>query len=135
MLLVAVGNVIENSMKAEMEIVIIEDNDEDAISLLKFLKANVTNSIRLIQDGAHAAEFLLSEADSVPKLILLDLILPSVDGLELYRLIRSQPEKRKLFVVFLVSSSQAKDYIESIGLCPDGYLKKPTNEKIPLRFV
>jgi CheY-like chemotaxis protein len=121
-------------MKEGMEIVLIEDNDEDAARLLKFLRTNVTNSVRLIQDGAAAAEFLLFETDSIPKLILLDLVLPSVDGIELFNMIRLEPKERKLFVIFLVSSFKTKDYLDSIGLHPDGYLKKPTDEVIPVRL-
>jgi CheY-like chemotaxis protein len=119
-------------MKEGMEIVVIEDNEEDATRIIKFLKANVTNSVRLIHDGAEAAEFLLFETDSIPKLILLDLMLPYVDGFELYRMIKSEPKTRKLSVIFLISSAKTKDYIESIGIHPDGYLLKSGNELCPM---
>lgn len=122
-------------MKEGMEIVLIEDNDEDATRLLRFLKSNVTNSVRLIQDGAEAAEFLLFETDTRPKLILLDLVLPNVDGIELYNLIRSEPAQRNLSVVFLITSSKSKEYLDSIGVRPDGYLKKPTSEMSPMRLA
>lgn len=120
-------------MKEEMEIVLIEDNEEDAALLLKFLKANLTNSIRVFRDGADAAEFLLFECDSVPRLILLDLVLPSVDGIELFDMIRAEPKSRNLSVIFLISSLKSKEYLESIGLHPDGFLKKPTRELPPVR--
>jgi len=118
----------------EMEIVLIEDNDDDAQRILKFLKLNFTNPVRLIQDGAQAAEFLLFNTDSNPKLILLDLILPSVDGLELYQMIRSEPSERKLYVILLISSPKTKEYLESIGVQPDGYLKKTKDEVAPIRI-
>ena len=118
----------------EMEIVLIEDNDEDAARMLKFLRSNLKNSVRLIQDGGTAAEFLLFETDSIPKLILLDLVLPSVDGIELYQMIRAEPSQRHLSVIFLVSSPQSKEYLESLGLQPDGYIRKPHDGQPPLRL-
>jgi DNA-binding response OmpR family regulator len=78
-----------------MEIVVIEDNDEDANNLMHFIKSNFSNRVRLFQDGAEAAEYLLFNADSIPRLILLDVVLPTVDGLELFQIIRAEPDSRK----------------------------------------
>jgi two-component system, response regulator len=124
----------EVDMRQEMEIVLIEDNDADARRIMQFLRANVSNPIRLFQDGGEAARFLLLETDTIPKLILLDLVLPSVDGLELFNMIRSEPKERNLSVIFLISSPKTKEYLESIGVHADGYLKKPTAQDNPVRI-
>jgi DNA-binding response OmpR family regulator len=118
----------------EMEIVVIEDNDEDANNLMHFIRSNFLNRVRLFQDGAEAAEYLLFNVDSVPKLILLDAVLPSIDGLELFQIIRSEPHVKNLTVMFLVSSLRSKEYIESLGLHPDGFLKKPRGVMPPSRI-
>jgi DNA-binding response OmpR family regulator len=122
-------------MNEEMEIVLIEDDEDDAQRMLKFLRANFTNKIRHLDDGAKAVEFLLFETDSVPKLILLDLYLPYMNGVELYEMIRHEPAKRNLSVMFLISSGDSKNYIDSLGLKPDGYLIKPNRKNnIPARI-
>jgi CheY-like chemotaxis protein len=121
-------------MEEGMEIVLIEDNDEDARMLMEFLHEHVSNSIKLIQDGAEAAEYLLFQTDDTPRLILLDIILPSVDGIELFRIIRAEPAQRNLSVVFLISAERSKEYIESLGLHPDGFLIKPKGALPPVRI-
>ncbi|HYG00932.1 MAG TPA: response regulator [Chryseosolibacter sp.] len=122
-------------MKREMEIVLIEDNEDDAQMMLCFLRRHFTNDIRLIQDGADAVNFLLFENDSKPKLILLDVVLPSVDGIELYKIIRAEPKERGLSVVMLISSDRSRDYLKSLDIKPDGYLKKPKGEALPCRLA
>jgi len=118
----------------EMEIVLIEDNDDDANNLLKFFKSNFSNSVRLIQDGAEAVQYLLFRANDGPQLILLDLVLPTVDGIELFHILRSEPKERNISVMFLVRSERSIEYIESLGIHPDGYLKKPTADAPPSRL-
>jgi two-component system, response regulator len=118
----------------DMEIVLIEDNEDDAERMMRFLRSNVSNSITLIQDGSKAAEFLLFETDNIPKLILLDLVLPGIDGIELFQMIKSEPATRRLSVIFLVTSEETKEYVESLGLNPDGFLKKPTDTILPARI-
>ncbi len=118
----------------DMEIILIEDNEDDAERLLKFLRGQFKNPIRHIHDGAEAVEFLMFTADRCPKLILLDLVLPSVDGIELYNIIRSEPADRNLHVILLVSSERTKQYLESLGMHPDGFMKKPKDNGIPIRI-
>jgi len=117
-----------------LEIVVIEDNDDDAKQLMHFFQKHFDNNIRLIQDGAEAVEFILLDNDNAPKLILLDLTLPTVDGIELFRIIRSEPPEKNISIILLVASSTSKDYIESIGLHPDGYLKKSRGTLPPMRI-
>jgi DNA-binding response OmpR family regulator len=118
----------------EMEIVLIEDDEDAALCMLKFLKATFTNNIRYIQDGQRAAEYLLFNYDKAPKLILLDIFLPYMDGTELFEIIRNEPESKKLFVMFLVNDESAIQYIEGLGLKPDGYLKKAKKDNPPVRM-
>src|SRR4051812_37738580 len=118
----------------EMEIVLIEDNDDDVDNLVRFIRMNFSNKITLIGDGAEAVNYFLFCLDSKPKLILLDIVLPSVDGIELFQIIKAEPSERNLSVVFLVSSPRSKEYIESLGLHPDGYLKKPRGVLPPSRL-
>lgn len=122
-------------MDAGMEIILIEDNEDDAYRMLRFLRANFSNNVRVINDGAAAVEFLLFENDHKPKLILLDVVLPTVDGIELYRIIRAEPKERQLSVVMLISSEETRQYLESQGVHPDGFMIKPTVKKIPSRVA
>jgi two-component system, OmpR family, alkaline phosphatase synthesis response regulator PhoP len=121
-------------MNEGLEIVLVEDDDEAAVKMLRFLKATFTNTVLHMRDGAEAANFLLFPCNSIPKLFLVDLVLPELDGVELYRMIRLEPEKRNLSVIFLVNSLEEKDRLESLGLHPDGYLKKPTAGNFPARI-
>jgi CheY-like chemotaxis protein len=121
-------------MSENMEIVLIEDNEDDAERILKFLRKNFKNPIKHINDGADAVEFLMFESNSSPKLILLDLVLPSVDGMEIYNLIKAEPEGRQLQVMILVSSVKSKEYLLSIGMSPDGFMKKPKGDEMLVRI-
>lgn len=117
-----------------MEIVLIEDNEEDVEGMVRFLRQHFVNRIRVFNDGADAVEYLLFENDNSPKLILLDVVLPSVDGIELYKIIKAEPKERQLSVVMLVASERSKMYLESLDLHPDGFLTKPRFDRIPCRI-
>jgi two-component system, response regulator len=112
-------------MKEEEEILLIEDDDDRARIIISILRNNLTGKIRHIYDGAKAVEFLFSEESKFTKLILLDLILPSVDGLEILKRLKADPEKRNIPVMILVTSSQTQAYVSSLGLVPDGFVHKP----------
>jgi two-component system, response regulator len=112
-------------LKPGLEIVLVEDNEDEARKMMHFLRQNVSNNVRWIQDGAAAAEFLLFQTDAVPRLVLLDLILPSMDGIDLFRLIKAEPAERMITVNFMITSAESKKYIESLGLDPDGFIEKP----------
>lgn len=124
----------KKGMKKALEFVLIEDDEEDAQRMLKFLRANFENSIRYISDGEEAVRFLLFPTDNVPKVFLLDVMLPNVDGMELFQMIRLEPRERNLSVIFLVSSLESKEYLESKGIHPDGFLIKPRKNGIPVRI-
>jgi DNA-binding response OmpR family regulator len=114
-------------MNEDDEIVLVEDDEDKAEIILSILRKNLPGIIRHIDDGAHALDYLMSDESRKTKLILLDLILPKVDGVEILRKLKAHPVKRNIPVIILTSSSQTQSYIDSLGLHPDGYAHKPGN--------
>ncbi len=116
-------------------IMLVEDNPQDeALTLRAFKKNNIRNEVLVARDGAAALDYLLTrEAGSdrncapLPQLVLLDLKLPKVDGLEVLRHIRADERTRLLPVVILTSSKEEKDLIESYSLGANGYVRKPVD--------
>ena len=123
-----------------VEILLVEDSPEDtALTLRALKKANLANHIHTVRDGAEAVEFIFCEGQNVgrrfedgPKVILLDLKLPKVDGLEVLRRIKSDPRTRVIPVVVLTSSKEQNDVVESYHLGVNSYIVKPVNFE---RFV
>jgi two-component system, response regulator len=128
-----------NAPKA-VEILIVEDTPQDLELALRALKkANLTNDIQVARDGAEALEFIFGEGahagrkvENGPKVILLDLKLPKVDGLDVLRRIKSDPRTRCIPVVVLTSSKEQNDVVESYKLGVNSYIVKPVNFE---RFV
>jgi two-component system, response regulator len=112
-------------MSEEDEIVVIEDDEDKAELLISILREHLPGRIHHIDDGKEALRFLFSEESKNTKLILLDLILPNIDGVEIFKSLKADPIKSKIPVIILTTSSQTEDYIESLGLHPDGYAHKP----------
>jgi two-component system response regulator len=123
-----------NQSKAA-EILLIEDNLEDLELTQRALrKANLTNQIHIARDGAEALEFLFCEGthatrkiEDGPKLILLDLKLPKLDGLQVLKRIKGDPRTRTIPVVVLTSSKEQSDVVESYHLGVNSYIVKPLN--------
>ena len=119
----------------EVEILLVEDNPDDIkLTLHAFKKNNFTNRIHVVRDGAEALEFIFCsgpyadrEGQSDPRVILLDLKLPKVDGLEVLRRIKSDERTRSIPVVMLTSSREDCDVIESYQLGANGYIVKPVD--------
>ena len=113
-----------------VEILLVEDSDTDLELTLRALKkANVANRIEVARDGEEALAFLFGEragrsADN-PRLVLLDLKLPKVDGLDVLRAIKKNPKTRTIPVVILTSSYEQKNIIESYNLGVSSYIVKP----------
>ena len=118
-----------------VEILIVEDTPEDLDLALRALrKAKLTNHIQVARDGEEALQFLFCEGpyaerkmESDPKVILLDLKLPKVDGLEVLRRIKSDPRTKLIPVVVLTSSKEQNDVVESYHLGVNSYIVKPVN--------
>ncbi len=113
-------------------ILLVEDNPDDRDLTLRALKkANVANQVVTVEDGVEALEYLLGKdgrgcaPEKRPVVVLLDLKLPRVDGLEVLRRVRASETCRTLPVVVLTSSSEEKDRIESYGLGANSYVRKP----------
>jgi two-component system, response regulator len=118
-----------------VEILIVEDSPQDLELALRALKkANLTNRIYVARDGAEALEFIFCEGkhtdrkiENGPKVILLDLKLPKVDGLEVLKRIKSDPRTNSIPVVVLTSSKEQSDVVESYKLGVNSYIVKPVN--------
>ena len=114
-------------------ILLVEDNpDDEALTLRAFKKNNITNEILVAHDGAEALDYLLGTGGSgrgiiEPQVVLLDLKLPKVDGLEVLRRIRAEERTRLLPVVILTSSKEDRDVIESYRLGCNSYVRKPVS--------
>jgi two-component system, response regulator len=118
-------------MNAEtVSIVLIEDNPTDVeLTLYALQKHNLANCVKVLNDGEEALEYLFSECvpggSACPNLVLLDLKLPKVDGLEVLQKIRSNEHTRMLPVVVLTSSAEDRDRLESYKLGVNSYIVKP----------
>jgi CheY-like chemotaxis protein len=118
-----------------VEILIVEDTPQDLELTLRALrKAKLSNHIHIARDGAEAIEFLFAEGPHVgrkveltPKVILLDLKLPKIDGIEVLRRIKDDARTKSIPVVVLTSSKEQKDVVESYRLGVNSYIVKPVN--------
>ncbi len=116
-----------------LDIVLVEDNPTDVELTLDALKRhNLANRVKVLRDGAEALDYVFGtgiysgrEMSKHPRIILLDLKLPKVDGLEVLRRIRSDERTRLIPVVVLTSSDQDYDRIESYRLGVNSYIVKP----------
>jgi two-component system, response regulator len=109
-------------------IVLVEDNPDDQTLTLRALKKqNIANEIIVLNDGVEALEFLLDPEKPLPHLVLLDLKLPKLDGLQLLRRLRSEPRTQVLPVVVLTSSDEDRDVIEGYRLGANSYIRKPVD--------
>ena len=113
-----------------MILLVEDDPDHEALAIRALRKANVANEIQVAHDGAEALEFLNAAASGgkpLPQLVLLDLKLPKVDGLEVLRNIRATDKTALLPVVVLTSSDEERDIVSSYRLGVNSYIRKPVN--------
>jgi two-component system response regulator len=110
-----------------VEVLLIEDNPDDAELTIRVLKKNnLANNLVHLQDGEEALEFLFAkDNNNIPKLVLLDLKMPKVDGIEVLRKIKEDEQKKIIPVVILTSSKEERDVIESYNLGVNAYVVKP----------
>jgi DNA-binding response OmpR family regulator len=116
-------------------ILLVEDNaDDEALTIRALKKNNIRNELMVVRDGAEALDYLFCRGDFAernpherPQVILLDLKLPKVDGLEVLRQIRSNDATRLLPVVILTSSREEQDMIKGYSLGANSYVRKPVD--------
>ena len=110
-------------------ILLVEDNPSDIkLTQRAFAKTNIANELVVAEDGQAALDYLFSDADrELPALVLLDLKLPLVDGMEFLRRIRADQRTRLLPVVVLTTSKEERDMIESYSLGANSYVRKPVS--------
>ena len=119
----------------EVEILLVEDNPSDVELTLRALKKrNLANKVHVVKDGAEALEFIFGtgtyaerDINQIPKVILLDLKLPKVDGLEVLRIVKSDERTKIIPVVVLTSSKEESDLVESYRLGANSYITKPVD--------
>lgn len=120
-------------MAKPVEILLVEDNPSDEeLTLHALRKYKLVNDIEVVRDGAEALDFLFGRgayadrtANDVPRMILLDLKLPKVDGLEVLRQIKAEDHLKRIPVVVLTSSNHETDIVESYNLGVNSYIVKP----------
>lgn len=116
-------------------ILLVEDNPDDETLMLRALKKNkIANEIVVAHDGIEALEYLFAEGnfssrdiEELPQLILLDLKLPKLDGLEVLRRIRNDERMKFIPVVILTTSTEQRDLIEGYQLGANSYVQKPVD--------
>jgi two-component system response regulator len=115
----------------EVEVLLVEDTATDAELCMRTLKKqNIANAIVWVKDGAEALDYLFDESPAaarrgMPKLILLDLHLPKVQGLDVLRIIKQDLRTKPIPVVVLTSSKEDRDIVESYNLGVNSYISKP----------
>ena len=118
-----------------LEIILVEDNPDDVEMTMRALKKhNLANNVRVLTDGAEALDFIFStgqyagrEKSYCPKVILLDLKLPKINGIEVLRRIRTDERTKMTPVVVLTSSNEERDRIDAYKLGVNSYIVKPVD--------
>ena len=119
----------------DVEILLVEDNPNDVELTLRALqKQNLAGKVFVVKDGAEALDFMYAtgaytkrKIDNLPKVVLLDLKLPKVDGIEVLRKIKSDPRTKHTPVVMLTSSEEERDVLETYRLGVNSYIVKPVD--------
>ena len=120
---------------ADKTILLVEDNaDDEELAIRALKKNNVTNNLVVARDGVEALDYLFGtgahagrDTATVPGLVLLDLKLPKMDGLEVLRRIRSNERTKRMPVTVLTSSKEEQDLIKSYYLGANSYIRKPVD--------
>jgi two-component system response regulator len=120
---------------SENSILLVEDNpDDEELTLRALKKNNITNKVVVAHDGAEALDYLFGsgtysgrDTSILPQVVLLDLKLPKIDGLEVLRSLRADQRTRLLPVVILTSSNEEQDRLRGYGLGANSYVRKPVD--------
>src|SRR5437764_6075881 len=119
----------------QIEILLVEDNRDDVeLTLHALRKENLANHIQVARDGEEALDFLFCNGphadrsfEHPPRLILLDIKLPKVDGMEVLRRLKADPRTQCIPVVILTSSKEERDLVKGYGLGANSYIQKPVD--------
>jgi two-component system, response regulator len=122
-------------MNTPIEILLVEDNPTDLeLTLLALQKHKLANKVHVARDGEEALDFLFCRSghsgrsfDTPPRVVLLDLKLPKIDGLEVLKQLKEDPRTRAVPVVVMTSSNQQRDMVESYKFGVNSYIQKPIN--------
>jgi CheY-like chemotaxis protein len=117
----------------EVEMLLVEDDPNDVeLTLLALRKHKLANKIHVVRDGEEALDFVFSRgayshrtSNDPPKVILLDLKLPKINGLEVLKIVKSDPRTRAVPVVVMTSSREQRDMVEGYRLGVNSYIQKP----------
>jgi two-component system, response regulator len=116
-------------------ILLVEDNaDDEELTLRALAKSNILNPVTVVRDGVEALDYLFgrgAHADrdvrDQPQVVLLDLKLPKLDGLEVLRAVRSDPRTKRIPIVILTSSAEERDIVSGYELGANSYIRKPVD--------
>ena len=119
----------------DVEILLVEDNPNDVkLTLYAFKQHNLSNQITVVRDGEEALEYIFCTGayshrniENGPKIVLLDLNLPKIDGLEVLRQIKSHPKTRVIPICVLTTSREERDIVDSYQLGINSYIVKPVD--------
>jgi two-component system, response regulator len=117
------------------EILLVEDNPDDVeLTLRAFRKSNVANEVVVVRDGVEALEYLFAtgqyagrDSNALPQVVLLDLKLPRVGGMEVLQRVRAHSKTKLLPVVILTSSTEERDLVDGYSLGANSYVRKPVD--------
>ena len=120
---------------SEKIILLVEDNqDDEELAVLAYERARIANRMVVVRDGQEALDYFFgaaaaggADAQVLPQLVLLDLKLPKISGLEVLRRLRADPRTRRLPVVVLTSSKEEQDLLESYDCGANSYVRKPVD--------
>ena len=122
-------------MNSIVDILLVEDNQDDIdLALHALRQGKVANSIFVVRDGEEAVDFLFCRGqfsqrsfDHPPKLVLLDLKLPKIDGLQVLKAVKGDPRTKTIPIVIMTSSGEERDLVESYSLGVNSYIQKPVD--------
>jgi two-component system, response regulator len=122
-------------MNSSVDILLVEDNQDDIdLALHALRQGKLANSIFVVRDGEEALDFLFCRGqflqrniDHPPKVVLLDLKLPKVDGLQVLKAVKADPRTRTIPVVIMTSSKEERDMVESYNSGVNSYIQKPVD--------
>ena len=121
--------------QADKVILLVEDNpDDEALTLRALAKSNITNRVVVVRDGAEALDYFFRRGSHATRpdteliqVVLLDLKLPKIDGLEVLRAVRADPTTKLIPIVILTSSLEERDLLAGYGLGANSYIRKPVD--------